>query len=68
MYIKQFPSIIEHCIKWSKDKFDNFFYQDLIFLKGFLINPNENLQNISLELEEIKLEKMKKIYMLFPLV
>ena len=47
MYIKQFPSIIEHCIEWSKDKFDNFFYQDLIFLKGFLINPKENLQKIS---------------------
>ena len=66
--LRQFPSIIEHCIEWGKNKFEELFYQDILFLKEFLMDPLTNIQNISEEFEESKLEKIKKIYKLLTLI
>ena len=37
--IRNLPSLIEHCIEWSRDKFSEYFEQNIKFLKIFIENP-----------------------------
>ena len=39
--LRQFPSSIEHCIEWGKDKFIQYFNIDIENLKNFLTNSEE---------------------------
>ena len=47
--LRQFPSNIEHCIEWSKDKFNEYFYEDIKNIKDLIINPYEYLAKIKNE-------------------
>ena len=51
--IRNLPSLIEHCIEWSRDKFSEYIEQNIKYLKNFLENPEEffkaNQQNDSYE-------------------
>ena len=66
--LRQFPSTIEHCIEWGKDKFDEYFIQDINFIKQFISKPNDNLQNILKEIDDIKFEKLKNIKILLNII
>jgi hypothetical protein len=39
--IRNLPSLIEHCIEWSRDKFFEYFGKNIRLLKNFIENPNE---------------------------
>ena len=39
--IRNLPSLIEHCIEWSRDKFSEYFEKNIKYLKNFLENPEE---------------------------
>ena len=39
--IRNLPSLIEHCIEWSRDKFFEYFGNNIKLLKNFIDNPNE---------------------------
>lgn len=42
--IKNFPYLIEHCIEWSRDKFTEYFFNNINYLKDFIENPQEFYQ------------------------
>ena len=42
--LKQFPSKIEHCIEWSKIKFEELFRQTIKELKLIIDDPKNFLQ------------------------
>ena len=44
--LRQFPSSIEHCIEWGKDKFIQYFNIDIENLKNFLTNSEEFYKKI----------------------
>lgn len=60
--LRQFPSTIEHCIEWSKGKFNTFFYDDIKALQKLIKNPHDYLQKI--ENEENKFLILKKMKIL----
>ena len=39
--IRNLPSLIEHCIEWSRDKFSEYFDKNIKYLKNFIENPQE---------------------------
>ena len=39
--IRNLPSLIEHCIEWSRNKFFEYFGNNIKILKNFIENPNE---------------------------
>ena len=39
--LRNLPSLIEHCIEWSRDKFFEYFGNNIRLLKNFIENPNE---------------------------
>ena len=39
--IRNLPSLIEHCIEWSMDKFSEYFEKNIKLFKTFLENPEE---------------------------
>ena len=39
--LRNLPSLIEHCIDWSKNKFDEYFGNNIRLLKNYLKNPEE---------------------------
>ena len=39
--IRNLPSLIEHCIEWSRDKFFEYFGKNIRILKNFLESPKE---------------------------
>ena len=39
--IRNLPSLIEHCIEWSRDKFSEYFDKNIKYLKNFIENPKE---------------------------
>ena len=39
--IRNLPSLIEHCIEWSRDKFFEYFGNNIRLLKNFIENPKE---------------------------
>ena len=43
--IRNLPSLIEHCIEWSMDKFAEYFEKYIKFFKNFLENPDEFFNN-----------------------
>ena len=43
--IRNLPSLIEHCIEWSKIKFEEYFTKNIKILKNFIENPKEFLEN-----------------------
>lgn len=45
--IRNLPSIIEHCIEWSKMKFEEYFNRNIIILKNFIENPQKFFENNS---------------------
>lgn len=44
--IRNLPSLIEHCIEWSRNKFSEYFEQNIKSLKNFIENPHEFLNNL----------------------
>ena len=42
--IRNLPSLIEHCIEWSKMKFEEYFIKNIKILKCFLENPQKYLE------------------------
>ena len=61
--LKSFPSQIEHCIEWSKMKFEELFHQIIIDLKMLINDTNNFFEIINKEPNEneifFKLEKLK---------
>lgn len=43
--IRNLPSLIEHCIEWSRDKFAEYFEKDIRILKNYIENPDEFFEN-----------------------
>ena len=43
--IRNLPSLIEHCIEWSKMKFEEYFDKNIKTLKNFLENPKKFFEN-----------------------
>lgn len=43
--IRNLPSLIEHCIEWSMNKFAEYFEQNIKYFKNFLENPEEFFNN-----------------------
>ena len=43
--IRNLPSLIEHCIEWSRNKFSEYFDLNIKNLKNFIENPNEFFDN-----------------------
>ena len=39
--IRNLPSLIEHCIEWSREKFFEYFVNNIRLLKNFIENPNQ---------------------------
>ena len=39
--IRNIPSLIEHCVEWSKDKFSEYFEKNIKFLKNYFEDPQE---------------------------
>ena len=39
--IRNLPSLIEHCIEWSREKFFEYFVENITLLKNFIENPNQ---------------------------
>ncbi len=39
--IRNLPSLIEHCIEWSRNKFSEYFDNYIKYLKNFIDNPGE---------------------------
>ena len=39
--IRNLPSLIEHCIEWSRDKFFEYFGNNIKLLKNFIEDPKE---------------------------
>jgi ubiquitin-activating enzyme E1 len=39
--IRNLPSLIEHCIEWSRNKFSEYFDNYIKYLKNFIDNPKE---------------------------
>ncbi len=62
--LRQFPSTINHCIEWGKDKFDEYFIEDINFIKEFILESPKILKSILTEDEKIKIEKLHKIKVL----
>ena len=44
--IRNLPSLIEHCIEWSRNKFSEYFEQNIKSLKNFIENPQEFFNNL----------------------
>jgi len=59
--LRQFPSTIEHCIEWGKDKFEEYFNEDINMINEFIFNHLEYLKKIKKENDQNKIEKLKKI-------
>ena len=66
--LRQFPSLIEHCIEWGKDKFDEYFFEDINFINKFISEPKKNLEDILKEESKIKTEKLYKLKYLLSLI
>ena len=43
--IRNLPSLIEHCIEWSRNKFSEYFELNVKNLKNFINNPEEFFEN-----------------------
>ena len=43
--IRNLPSLIEHCIEWSKMKFEEYFNKNINTLKSFIENPQKFFEN-----------------------
>ena len=43
--IRNLPSLIEHCIEWSKMKFEEYFNKNINNLKKFLEEPKQFFEN-----------------------
>ena len=43
--IRNLPSLIEHCIEWSKMKFEEYFIENIQILKNFIDNPKKFFEN-----------------------
>ena len=43
--IRNLPSLIEHCIEWSRNKFSEYFDVNIKNLKNFIENPHEFFEN-----------------------
>ena len=39
--IRNLPSLIEHCIEWSRDKFSEYFEKNIRYLKNFIEEPQK---------------------------
>lgn len=39
--IRNLPSLIEHCIEWSRDKFSEYFDKNIKYLKSFIEDPQQ---------------------------
>ena len=44
--IRNLPSLIEHCIEWSRDKFAEYFDKNIKYLKNFIENPLEYFKKL----------------------
>ena len=43
--IRNLPSLIEHCVEWSRDKFSEYFDKNIKLLKNFFEGPQEFFKN-----------------------
>ena len=59
--LRLFPSKIEHCIEWAKDKFNEFFVDDIKNLQNFISEPYQYLENIKDDEDKIKILNKIKI-------
>jgi len=66
--LRQFPSTINHCIEWGKDKFDEYFIEDINFIKEFILDSSKYLKNILNEDEKVKSEGLCKIQYLLSII
>lgn len=66
--LRQFPSNINHCIEWGKDKFDEYFVEDINFIKDFISEPSKYLIKILAEDKKNKLDKLNKINILLSII
>jgi ubiquitin-activating enzyme E1 len=58
--LRLFPSNINHCIEWAKDKFNEYFFEDIKNLQNFIEKPIDYLNKIKDdEKKEEILNKMK---------
>ena len=59
--LRQFPSTIEHCIEWGKDKFEEYFKENIKIINNFIEQRLEYLNKYKKEENIIKIEKYHKI-------
>ena len=60
--LRHFPSLITHCIEWSRDVFNEYFISNVNFVKNFFTNFDEFKENIINEGSATQnLEKLKEI-------
>lgn len=57
--LRQFPSTIEHCIEWGKDKFEEYFNENIKIINNFIYHTSDYINKY--KEEENKIEKLKKI-------
>ena len=59
--LRQFPSTIDHCIEWAKDKFDEYFNEDIKVVNDFICNRSEFLSKLKEEINLMNSEKFIKL-------
>ena len=59
--LRLFPSRIEHCIEWAKDKFNEFFIEDIKNLQNFISEPYQYLEKIKDDEDKTKILSKIKI-------
>ena len=47
--LRNFPTLITHCIEWARDKFEGYFIKIIKDWKLFCINKEEYYQELSKE-------------------
>ena len=60
--LKNFPTLIEHCIEWSKMNFNEIFYLNIEYFKNFINNSTEDfLDRINILAKRDYVESIKSI-------
>ena len=66
--LKFFPTKIEHCIEWSREKFNSLFINNIIEFKDFIYSNEENIKKLSEKPENDFIDLVKNIELLMNLM
>lgn len=60
--LRNYPTLIDHCIEWARDNFNGFFIEIIKNVKSFIENKEKFYQNLEKEsIARLQIEKLNKI-------